>query len=576
MEGFMMLTAGTRLYNWWLQTLGAKVASDAMVLAPLGSFDLISIGSQALVDKDVSLSTCRLLPCSAPYNFAERHTKVNIGARAALAEASAVVAADVGESSICAEGTVVGPDVALPPRSFVSGSTATRYRWNQGNFPQLLETSELFAPPLENDTKLSMRFVSELHKSQRKIRSQQRPIHTLEAAFVTGAAGFLARFVVSELLQDSEEPLVYCMVRGRDEESARKKLLEAMERAGLTPTAKQMQRLYVVNADLTKPHLGLEPARYLQLAATATHIFHVAARVNHAEPYHMLFQDNVTGTMQMLEFAATARVKHFHYVSTIGTLSPDMSSCNGSFKESTRLKNLRMGNVSGTCELAGGYTYSKWVAEKLCFAAFKMGLPGTISRPGLIGGSSQLGVCGEDNFVQLLCDMVKMGTAPRLLGNQFNITPPDFIAHGLLKAVVRQPFSQWNGKVFHPIARGSNLDMPTIVAVLAEAGYPLKLVDFQEFRSDIQQRFAESLTSSQGAQFKSGMFMSILTAEAHGLDALASVDQAWKSMESAPAAVNFSAASLLRGMIEYLVATGRLQPSSRQSEETATSGPEFV
>lgn len=562
---FMSITMGSRFYNVWLRAHGAQVAQDALVFTALSDFDLVTVGSNAVVGRDVAVSGKRVLPCGAPNFFVETNTRVTIGLRSVLGEGAAVAGAETGELSVCTAMTGIGPDTSLPSRALAVGSVPWRYEWQRGSVKQL-DPSPLSAPPLEQDLSLSTRFISELHKVQRQIR---RRSDRLESALVTGAAGFLARFVVAQLLSQPEKPVVYCLVRGNDIPAARKRVLTAMEKAGIVLTSVQQDRLHVICGDLGKSRLGLDLPVFEDLCSNISHVFHIATRVNHAEPYHMLRRDNVTGTMNMLEFSATSRLKAFHYVSTIGTVTPDMSSRDGLLHESTPLGSIRMGNLFGSCEITGGYGYSKWVAEKLCFSAFNMGLPGTIWRPGLIGGCSATGFCGEDNFVELLCDMVHLGRAPRMVGNQFNLTPVDFIAHAMVDAA-RRPSAEWRGKAMHPVAADSDLDMPTIVSTLAAAGHPLNLADFRSFRQEIKTKFAESLQASEAAtagrvRFKSWLLVGALAAEGHGADALSSNAQARRYLQRAPGAQGWTVESLLAKMVDHLIAVGRMPaPSSIQ------------
>jgi L-2-aminoadipate reductase len=99
------------------------------------------------------------------------------------------------------------------------------------------------------------------------------------------------------------------------------------------------------------------------------------------------------GTLTAVGLAATAKPKHFvfvsstsaidtdHYVELSDTLSRDPKG-HGGIPESDDLEGARW-------TLKTGYGQSKWVSEKLLFEAGKRGLSGHIIRPGYVVGDSE-------------------------------------------------------------------------------------------------------------------------------------------------------------------------------------------
>jgi len=476
-----------------------------------------------------------------------------LGPRCTLGEASAVSCAEVRELAVVGALTGIGPDVQLPSRSLAIGAPPWRFTWHRQLVKQA-DPSDLVAPELDADVVLPSELLSELHKALRRRDS----VSSVAQVLVTGAAGFLGRYMIHELLRLNVE--VHAVLRGKDEASARARLLGALENAGLILDAARMARLHVVNADISQKKLGLDTQQYQTLCSVITGVYHVASRVNHAEPYQSLKRDNVQGTLNMLEFSVTSRLKNFHYVSTIGTITPELADPQGFYPESPALGHIRMGNLVGSCEITGGYAYSKWVAEKLVNLAFGRGLPGSVWRPGIIGGCSRDGHSGEDNFVHLIKDMVALNLAPLVLGSQFNITPVDFVAHAL-SATVTAPPAMWRGQTLHPIAKGSDLDMPTLHGELTRAGYPLQWTPFHQFRDTVKDKFAQAVNAGTSTnEFKSWLLVGALSSEGLCLDASARNDRAWDLMRSAPGADAWNPPELAQKMIRHLISVGKLPP----------------
>jgi thioester reductase-like protein len=375
---------------------------------------------------------------------------------------------------------------------------------------------------------------------------------------VTGANGFLGRYITAELLNLTENPEIICFVRGKTEAEAQERLKTSLGDAGVD--ARKFEafiakgRIRVVCGDLGKDRLGLsEVEKFEELAEKVTHIYHSGARVNHAEPYEHLRLENVWGTAKLLEFSVTQTLKEFHYISTYSTTTVDMLGSDGRMSEEAPLGNIRTGLLGGSCELTGGDVFSKWTAEQLVILAGEEGAQVAIHRPGMIGGHSLDGKSGDDNFVNFLNDIVRMGQIPRLVGAMFNTTPVDFVAYSIVHAS-RQPKHNKGFRTFHPIASNSDLDSRDIHYLLNDKGYKIEWCDFQDFRRKAK---------DQGDGMKSWLLVAGLTGEGHGMDSMAGNTNAWEHMQKAPRADKFNPRDTLSKMIDYLISKGKL-PMTRQ------------
>ena len=84
--------------------------------------------------------------------------------------------------------------------------------------------------------------------------------------FVTGATGFLGRFLVSILLK--RKGTVHVLVR----KDSRKKLEAIGRKMGW-----DMKRVVVVEGDMTAPKCGVSAAQLRALTGKVKHFFHLAA-----------------------------------------------------------------------------------------------------------------------------------------------------------------------------------------------------------------------------------------------------------------------------------------------------------
>jgi amino acid adenylation domain-containing protein len=253
---------------------------------------------------------------------------------------------------------------------------------------------------------------------------------------VTGAAGALGSAVLAELARSTAAPLVG--------------LARPHHRALAAPRAR------LVPADLAHPHFGLEKAAFHDLAASASAIVHVAARVNGLSSYESLRPDNVVATREVLRFAASGRPKHLTYVSTLSVLS---------LAERDPAPLDERDDLTGTRAVLSGYAQSKWAAEHLVRAS---GLPALILRLGLLAPSRDL-----QRLFRGLRDLGCAPDAPLAL----DLTPLDHVARALARLVAARATG-----TFH-LASPEPATLSDVIAAARAAGAriePLPAVTFTD------------------------------------------------------------------------------------------------
>ena len=126
------------------------------------------------------------------------------------------------------------------------------------------------------------------------------------AYFVTGATGFIGRFLVANLLQRGEP--VHVLVR----RSSLKKLAAQREEWGVDD-----KQVIAVIGDLGKKNLGLADTDLRRLKGKVRHFFHLAAVYDLDASAEEQRVANVDGTRHAVQLAEAIGAGCFHHVSSI-------------------------------------------------------------------------------------------------------------------------------------------------------------------------------------------------------------------------------------------------------------------
>jgi thioester reductase-like protein len=305
------------------------------------------------------------------------------------------------------------------------------------------------------------------------------PAHVL----LTGATGFLGAFLLVELLRRTEAA-IHCLVRcGSVEEGIRR--IDSNLQTYAPGHDYDRSRVVPIGGDLSLPLLGLTREQFDALGTEIDWIYHNGAAVNWIYPYSRLKPSNVLGTHEIVRLASHLRLKPVHLISSASVFPLVVDARPAVVREQDSLDH---GGV-----LYGGYTQSKWVAEKIATIARGRGLPVTVYRPGIISGHSESGSWNTDDFMpHLIKSWIELGSAPDLDGAT-DMTPVDYVS----RAVVHLSLSaDAAGNVFHLI-NPQRVHLREVVAAIRASGYRVEQVGYDRWRAELLAR-AERSTGRAG------------------------------------------------------------------------------
>jgi len=270
------------------------------------------------------------------------------------------------------------------------------------------------------------------------------------AYFVTGATGFIGRFLMAELLK--REGTIYVLCRA----SSLDKLDELRHRLGTDE-----RRVVGVIGDLSKERLGVEADEIERLNGTIDHFFHLAAIYDLTADGDSQRLANVEGTRHAVQLAEAVHAGHFHQVSSIaaaglyrGTWTEDM------FDEAVDIEH-------------NPYYLTKHESEAV--VRDECSVPWRVYRPGIVVGHSESGeidkIDGPYYFFRAIQRL--RGAVPSWLrgvgveGGEINIVPVDYVAKAM-DELAHQP--GLDGRAFH-LTDPEPLTVAGLIKVLTKAAH---------------------------------------------------------------------------------------------------------
>lgn len=246
--------------------------------------------------------------------------------------------------------------------------------------------------------------------------------------FVTGATGFIGRYLVTELLEN-REGTIYLLCR----EGSRDRLDALITLWG------DSSRLVPVVGDLRANQLGVDPDWIADNVDKIDHFFHLAAIYDMTASDAMNEELNVGGTRAALSLAGAVNAGIFHQVSSVAA----SGDYRGLFDETM---------FDEGQNLPSAYHRTKFESEKIVRA--ESSVPWRVYRPAIVVGHSETGAMDKIDGPYYFFPMFKLmrDNLPSwlpLVGADLgdtNVVPVDFVAKAM-DHLAHLP--DRNGEAFH-------------------------------------------------------------------------------------------------------------------------------
>jgi thioester reductase-like protein len=294
-----------------------------------------------------------------------------------------------------------------------------------------------------------------------------------QAILLTGATGFVGRFLLAQLLRESDAT-IYCLVRGQPSPQGLSRLQDTLKQWDLW-RAEFEERIVAISGDLRLPGLGMSPADQQLLAERIDHIYHAGASMNHLESYAMAKSANVSAAVELLQLATRGRPKLLNHLSSLSVFRSNGSLAR-TVEETTSIDHERHTSSKG-------YVASKWVSEKIILLAHERRIPCNVFRVGLVWADTEQGRYDElQHGDRLFRSCLQSGFGIENYRPKMAPTPVDYVATAIVALAARHTAG---GGLFHiasPEPRWSGL----FERCNAVTGTELKLLPYYDWICQIK------------------------------------------------------------------------------------------
>ena len=232
--------------------------------------------------------------------------------------------------------------------------------------------------------------------------------------FLTGATGFIGRFLLRDLLQQHADLVVHCVVRGNNAEHGFERLRDTLQQAEIWDDD-FAPRIRVVVGDIGQARFGLTAADFNDLCQRIDAVYHLAADISLATSYIDIRTINTFSMRNVLELCLRRRFKHLFYASTMAVFPQYFCAFAHEFKHCGIDHQMQpdLASMKKTFPLGLlGYPWSKLTSEQVLLFAQQAGMPLAIFRLPQTAVSATGHIQLNDLTLQILAAVIDCETIP--------------------------------------------------------------------------------------------------------------------------------------------------------------------
>ena len=232
--------------------------------------------------------------------------------------------------------------------------------------------------------------------------------------FLTGATGFIGRFLLRDLLQQHADLVVYCVVRADHAEHGFERLRDTLQQAEIWDDD-FAPRIRVVVGDIGQARFGLTAADFNDLCQRIDAVYHLAADISLATSYIDIRTINTFSMRNVLELCLRRRFKHLFYASTMAVFPQYFCAFAHEFKHCGIDHQMQpdLASMKKTFPLGLlGYPWSKLTSEQVLLFAQQAGMPLAIFRLPQTAVSATGHIQLNDLTLQILAAVIDCETIP--------------------------------------------------------------------------------------------------------------------------------------------------------------------
>ncbi|KAF3910565.1 hypothetical protein ABW21_db0202227 [Orbilia brochopaga] len=218
-----------------------------------------------------------------------------------------------------------------------------------------------------------------------------RPSDTSIVA-LTGACSMAGVHFLHHLLVNTDCKVFCIAAPGENDAAAMQNVIDALKRWKLHETlpSHAYLRTSVYAGNCAEATLGLDSAKIALLTDLVDTIYHVDSEVSLLKNYQDIRAANLGSVHFLIKLARVGKTKRIHYLSTWGV--PHLQSWNTTQLQGEIRKDERdMGNMLPGSDSILGYLKCRWACEAVLLKAAERGIPVSIYRSCMCGGSRRTG-----------------------------------------------------------------------------------------------------------------------------------------------------------------------------------------